>query len=178
MDESNPAAGKPLAVRSELLEKINQFAPHLIVLLEGPRPDPRPSPLAKKTTGDLIKLLEFGWLPSEVATIWNVDRTQLSHWIAADNKRAAQARLARKTQAEMWDRVAFAIGLHAPSDRVEMVRAKLLMDHCKWRASTYSPDEYVKRLSVKHAPAEKDARELTNAELQVIAQGGSIPGGL
>jgi hypothetical protein len=68
--------------------------------------------------------------------------------------------------------------LCAPSDRVEMVRAKLLMDHCKWRASTYSPDEYVKRLSVKTVVADKDARELTNAELQAIAQGGTLPGGL
>jgi hypothetical protein len=178
LNESNPEADKPLAVRPELLEKINQFAPHLIVLLEGPQADPRPSALGEKTTDELIKLLEFGWLPSEVATIWSIDRTQLLHWIAADNKRAAQAKLARKTQAEMWDRVAFAIGLFAPSDRVEMARAKLLMDHCKWRASTYSPDEYVKRLSVKNAVADKDARELTTAELQVIAQGGILPGGL
>jgi hypothetical protein len=178
LDESNPIADKSLALRSELLEKISQFAPHLIVLLESPQADLKSSSLVKKSTDDLIKLLEFGWLPSEVATIWSVDRAQLSHWITSDNKRAALAKLARKTQAEMWDRVAFAIGLCAPSDRVEMVRAKLLMDHCKWRASTYSPDEYVKRLSVKTVVADKDARELTNAELQAIAQGGTLPGGL
>jgi hypothetical protein len=103
LDESNPIADKSLALRSELLEKISQFAPHLIVLLESPQADLKSSSLVKKSTDDLIKLLEFGWLPSEVATIWSVDRAQLSHWITSDNKRAALAKLARKTQAEMWD---------------------------------------------------------------------------
>ncbi len=178
MDESNPNVFKLPAVRSELLEKIGQFAPHLLVLLEGPQVDPCLLPLSEKTTGELIQLLEFGWLPSEVATIWGVERAQLLRWVAADSGRAAKAKLARKGQAEMWDRVAFAIGLFAPSDRVEMVRAKLLMDHCKWRSSMYSPDEYVKRLAVKSTRVDKDARELTTAELQIIAQGGDLPGGL
>ena len=178
LDESNSAVHKSLVVGSELLEKISQFAPHLVVLLEGPQGETPTSPLVKKNTDDLVKLLEFGWLPSEVATIWRVDRAQLSRWIAADNNRSARAKLARKAQAEMWDRVAFAIGLCAPSDRVEMARAKLLMDHCKWRASAYNPDDYVKRLSVKSTIVDKEARELTTKELQIIARGDVLPGGL
>ena len=175
---SDPAPFKSFAARSELLEHISQFAPHLTALLEGPQIDPHPSPLEEKTADDLIQLLEFGWLVSEVAIIWRVDRAQLSQWIDADGQRSARARLARKAQAEMWDRIAFAIGLFAPSDRVEMARAKLLMDHCKWRSSMYSPEDYVKRLVVKNTTEEKEARELTTAELQIIASGGVLRGGL
>ena len=105
LDKSNPADYKSLLVRSELIEQIGQFAPHLVLLLEGPQVDPKPSVLKEKTTNDLIQLLELGWLPSEVATIWSVDRAQLSHWIAADPQRALQTKLARRTQAEIWDRV-------------------------------------------------------------------------
>jgi hypothetical protein len=176
LDDLGRVVHKELAISSALLEKIGQFAPHLLALLEGPQADPLALPLACKTTDDLIQLLEFGWFASEVATMWNVDRGQLSHWIAADNQRVARAKLARKAQAEMWDRIAFAIGLFAPSDRVEMARAKLLMDHCKWRSSMYSPDDYVKRLAVKNVTGEKDGRELTTAQLQVIARGGKLPG--
>jgi hypothetical protein len=178
LDESHPVDVRSLTGRSELLEKIGQFAPQLTVLLEGPRVEPQGSPLHAKTTDALIQLLEFGWLPSEVATIWGVDRAQLSHWIDSDKQRASQAKLARKGQAEMWDRVAFAIGLFAPSDRVEMARAKLLMDHCKWRSSMYDPEDYVKRLAIKNTVVDKDARELTTKELQIIAKGGTLPGGL
>jgi hypothetical protein len=177
LDEPHPVDVKSSTGRSELLKKIGQFAPQLTVLLEGPRIEPRPTPLRNKTTDMLIQLLEFGWLPSEVATIWGVDRALLSRWIDSDKQRAAQAKLARKAQAEMWDRVAFAIGLFAPSERVEMARAKLLMDHCKWRASMYDPEDYVKRLAVKNVVADKDARELTTKELQIIAKGGTLPGG-
>ncbi len=178
LDEPNASIYKSSADHSELLKKLGQYAPHLAVLLEGPQIDPHPSPLSTKTTDDFIQLLEFGWLPSEVAVMWGVDRAELSLWIDSDNRRSSRAKLARKSQAEMWDRVAFAIGLHAPSDKVEMVRAKLLMDHCKWRSSTYNPDDYAKRLTVKNVASDTDARELTTAELQIIARGGVLPGGL
>lgn len=178
MDEPDPIFHKSLAVRSELLEKINQFAPHLVALLEGPQVDLHPSPLTEKTTDDLVRLLEFGWLASEVAIIWRVDRVQLSQWIELDGRRSARARLARKAQAEIWDRIAFAIGLSAPSNKVEMARAKLLMDHCKWRASMCSPDDYGKRLAVKCMAEDRDARDLTTAELQIIARGDVLPGGM
>jgi hypothetical protein len=178
LDEPDPIACKPLVIHSQLLEQLSEFAPHLVTLLEGPQVDRRLSPLIEKTTDDLIQLLEFGWLVSEIAIIWRGDRAQLSQWISSDGQRSARARLARKAQAEMWDRIAFAIGLFAPSDKVEMTRAKLLMDHCKWRSSMYDPDDYVKRLAVKNKTDDRDARELTTAELQIIAGGGVLPGGL
>jgi len=178
LDQPDLGICKSFVLRSELLEKIAQFAPHFGALLEGPKADLRASTLTKKTTDDLIRLLEFGWLVSEVAIIWRVDRTQLSQWIESDGQRASRARLARKAQAEIWDRIAFAIGLFAASDKVEMARAKLLMDHCKWRSCMYSPEDYVKRVAVKNTTEQTDARELTNAELQVIARGGVVPGGL
>ncbi len=178
MDEADPVICQPFVLRSELLEKIAQFAPHFGVLLEGPRADLHASPLTARTTDELVRLLEFGWLVSEVATIWRVDRAQLSQWIESDGQRASRARLARKAQAEIWDRIAFAIGLFTASDKVEMTRAKLLMDHCKWRSCMYSPEDYVKRVVVKGTNENRDARELTTAELQVIARGDVIPGGL
>ena len=178
LDEPDAATCKPFVLRSELLEKIAQFAPHFGTLLEGPQADLHASPLTKKTTDDLIRLLEFGWLVSEIATIWRVDRAQLSQWIESDGQRSSRARLARKAQAEIWDRIAFAIGLFTASDKVEMARAKLLMDHCKWRSCMYSPEDYVKRVAVKNTTENRDARELTTAELQVIARGDVLPGGL
>jgi hypothetical protein len=102
----------------------------------------------------------------------------LSQWIGSDGQRASRARLARKAQAEIWDRIAFAIGLCAASDKVEMTRAKLLMDHCRWRSCMYSPEDYVKRVAVKNTTENREARELTTAELQVIAQGDVLSGGL
>lgn len=178
MGEADAVICKPFTLRSELLDKIAQFAPQFGALLEGPQAEPCASELTKKTTDDLVRLLEFGWLVSEVATIWRVDRTQLTQWIEADGQRASRARLARKAQAEIWDRVAFAIGLFAASDKVEMARARLLMDHCKWRACMYSPEDYVKRVAVRNTIESSDARELTTAELQIIARGEVLPGGL
>jgi hypothetical protein len=178
LDEPAPVICEPFVLRSQLLEKIAQFAPHFGILLEGPRLDLRALPLTKKTTDDLVQLLEFGWLVSEVATIWRVDWAQLSQWIESDGQRSSRARLARKAQAEIWDRIALAIGLFAASDKVEMTRAKLLMDHCRWRSCMYSPEDYVKRVAVKNTTENREARELTTAELQVIAQGDVLPGGL
>jgi hypothetical protein len=178
LDDPDPDICRPFVLRSELIEKIAQFVPHFGTLLAGPKVDFRLSPLTKKTTDELVRLLEFGWLVSEVATIWRVDRAQLSQWIEADGQRASRARLARKAQAEIWDRVAFAIGLFAASDKAEMTRAKLLMDHCKWRSCMYNPEDYVKRVAVKNTAENRDARELTTTELKVIAQGDVLPGGL
>jgi hypothetical protein len=178
LDEPAPDICRAFVLRSDLLEKISRFAPHLGTLLDGPKADARSTPLKKKTTDDLVRLLEFGWLVSEVAVIWRVDRARLSQWIESDGQRAARARLARKAQAEIWDRIALAIGLFAASDTVEMTRARLLMDHCKWRSCMYNPEDYVKRVADKNTNENRDSRELTTAELQVIAQGGELPGGL
>ena len=178
MDKPDAGLSKPFVLRSELLEKIALFAPHFGTLLEGPQVELHTSPLEKKTTDDLVRLLEFGWLVSEVAIIWRVDRAALAQWIDSDGQRASRARLARKAQAEIWDRIAFAIGLFTASDKVEMARAKLLMDHCKWRSCMYSPEDYVKRVAVRQTTEDRDVRELTTAELQVIARGDVLPGGL
>lgn len=178
MDEPDPVICRPFVSRSELLERIGQFAPHFGALLEGPQVDGQVSPLSKRTTDDLVRLLEFGWLVSEIATIWCVERAQLSQWIESDGQRSSRARLARKAQAEIWDRIAFTIGLFAPSDKVEMARARLLMDHCRWRSCMYSPEDYVKRVVVKNTTENRLARELTTAELQIIARGDVLPGGL
>jgi hypothetical protein len=42
----------------------------------------------------------------------------------------------------------------------------------------YSPEDYVKRVAVRNTIESSDARELTTAELQIIARGEVLPGGL
>lgn len=136
-------------------------------------------PLKQRTTDELINLIDSGKFLIEIAREWRVDNGDLNRWIAADNQRSASARLARKNQAIFWDYQAEQVLKNLPADGTpaQIVRARELASHYRWRAKCFNPGDYGDHVQVTHDD-NREARELTTAELQIIAAGGVLPGGL
>ena len=61
----------------------------------------------------------------------------------------------------------------AASDKNELKRATEIANYCKWMASKFDPDSYGTRVAVQNED-ERTARELTTAELMIIANGGTL----
>ena len=163
------------AGRPEFLELLAQVAPDVARLL-APRaaepPEP-PKPLRERRTDELIALLDDGWFLADIARLWGCGRSGLSAWIARDNERAARARLSRKQVSDLWAKVGMQMLVWAQSDRNEIKRATEIASYCKWMAAKFDPDSYGERVTVQ-AEDTRTARELTTAELMIIANGGTL----
>lgn len=130
--------------------------------------------LTERSTDELIDQIDAGRFMAEIAQFWNVSRTELNKWVALDARRSARAKSARRDQAELWDLVALQVLLHAPSDRVEIMRAEKIAQHCRWRAEALCRDDYGR--TRKHQVDEPSAREMTTRELEIIAREEVTPG--
>ena len=95
----------------------------------------------------------------------------MNAWIARDSERAARARLSRKQVSDLWAKAGMQMLVWA--DKNEIKRATEIANYCKWMASKFDPDSYGARVAVQ-TEDERTARELTTAELMIIAYGGSL----
>jgi hypothetical protein len=79
----------------------------------------------------------------------------------------------------LWDFKAERVLLDLPDDAspAAMLRARELASHYRWRAKCFNPGDYGDHVQVTHDDT-RTARELTTAELEVIAAGGVLPGAL
>ncbi|HVE21822.1 MAG TPA: hypothetical protein VNC39_07595 [Acidocella sp.] len=163
------------AGRPEWLGLLAQVAPDVARLLAPPAPpalDPQKT-LRERRTEDLIALLDDGWFLADIARLWGCGRSGLNAWIARDNERAARARLSRKQVSDLWAKAGMQMLVWAASDKNELKRATEIANYCKWMASKFDPDSYGARVAVQNED-ERTARELTTAELMIIANGGSL----
>jgi hypothetical protein len=163
--------------RPEFLDLLAQVAPDVARLLAPPAP---PEPDHKKTlrerrTDELVALLDDGWFLADIARLWGCGRSGLNAWIARDNERAARARLPRKQVSDLWAKAGMQMLVWATSDRNEITRAREIASYCKWMAAKFDPDSYGGRVTVQ-AEDKREARELTTAELLIIANGGTLNG--
>jgi hypothetical protein len=71
-------------------------------------------------------------------------------WLDRNPGHSARALGARKVTAVLWDEQAEQVLREAPSDREEIMRAKELAQHFRWRASKINPREYGDKLDVNH----------------------------
>lgn len=179
--ESAPVAEEKTVVaaragRPEFLELLAQVAPDVARLLapcaEPPEPDQK-KPLRERRTDELIALLDDGWLLADIARLWGCGRSGLSAWVARDNERAARAKLSRKQVSDLWAKAGMQMLVWAQSDRNEITRAREIASYCKWMAAKFDPDSYGGRVTVQ-AEDKRTARELTTAELMIIANGGTL----
>ena len=172
------ARGVPNAFRVEpvaYIKVIRQTAPALVELFEQAVPEVAKRPLADRSTDELLNQIDAGRFLAEIARFWNVPAGDLAKWIAADADRSRRVKLARKNQAALWDWAALQVLLHAPSDRVEIARAEKIALHCRWRAEALGRDDYGQNIKLTQVD-ERNARELTTRELEIIALGGLMPG--
>lgn len=157
------------------VDAIRQAAPTLGDIFALVTPEVVEKPIAERSTNELIIQIDAGKFLAEIAHLWRVPASDLNRWIVADADRFTKANLARKNQAALWDWVALQVLLHAPSDRVEIARAEKIARHCRWRAEMFNRDDYGQSLKVTQMD-ERNARELTTHELEIIARGGGLPG--
>jgi hypothetical protein len=163
------------AVRAAYVEAIKHTAPTLGRLFELLAPEILEKPLRERSTDELIIQIDAGRFTIEIARLWSVSAHELNRWIASDSERVSRVSEARKNQAALWDWVALQVLLHAPSERVEIMRAEKIAHHCRWRAEAFSREEYGRVIKSTQVD-DPNARELTTRELEVIARGGLLPG--
>jgi hypothetical protein len=157
------------------LDLLAQVAPDVARLLAPPaRPEQdQKKTLRERRTDELIALLDDGWFLADIARLWGCGRSGLNAWIARDNGRAARARLSRKQVSDLWAKAGMQMLVWATSDKNEITRAREIASYCKWMAAKFDPDAYGARVSVQ-AEDTRSARELTTAELMIIANGGTL----
>ena len=163
------------AVRAVYVEAIRHAVPALAEILTLVLPEAVKRPLSQRTTEELIRQIDAGRFFVEIARLWRVSANELNRWIVTDAERFARAKLARRNQAALWDWVALQVLLHAPSDRVEIMRAEKIAQHCRWRAEAFSRDDYGRNIKVTQVD-EPVASALTTRELELIARGDTLPG--
>jgi hypothetical protein len=173
-----PTSQKPdialLGPSSAYMLAIMQAAPALADIFAPPSLEAVAKPLSERSTDELVVQIDAGRFLAEIARLWGVPTSDLNRWVAMDAQRFERANLARRNQAALWDWVALQVLLHAPSNRVEIVRAEKIAQHCRWRSKVFDRHEYGQNVKVTQVD-EREARELTTRELKIIAQGGVLP---
>jgi hypothetical protein len=92
-------------------------------------------------------LIIDGVTMSQIACDLNINRSQVTRWIAADKDRAAQSDAARRFAARTWDERAelelkqagTAKNMGIAERKFELARAEALAHHYRWRASKIDP---------------------------------------
>ncbi len=161
--------------RAVYVDAIMHAVPALADIFALAPPETVERALSERSTEELIAQIDAGRFFAEIARLWRVAMSDLNKWILDDPERFSRANLARKNQAALWDWVALQVLLHAPSDRVEIVRAEKIAQHCRWRAEVFNRDDYGQNIKVTQVDG-RNARELTTQELEIIARGGVLPG--
>ncbi len=174
MEVPAPSVVVARAGRPEWLGLLAQVAPDVARLLVPPEPPAQDQKtLRERCTDELIALLDDGWFLADIARLWGCGRSGLSAWIARDSERAARARLSRKQVSDLWAKAGMQMLVWAAPDQNELKRAKEIANYCKWMASKFDPDSYGTRVAVE-SEDQRTARELTTAELMIIANGGTL----
>lgn len=168
---SLPEAHTSISVRATYVDAICAAVPELSAVLRPAVPQSEPKPIGKRRTEELLGLIDAGLFNAQIARAWGVSYDTLARWIASDAERSARARQARRRQAELWDHVALQVIAHAPSDRIELARAAMLAQHCRWRAEAFNRDRYGRDGEDEE---QRPERELTTRELRIIAAGGVV----
>jgi hypothetical protein len=159
--------------RAYFSDALIQAVPELAAVIRPIPGEADERPLGTRSTEDLLQLIDCGLYDSQIALRWGVPIHKLAKWIESNIERSKRANEARQRQAALWDWAAFQVLANAPSDRVEIIRAEKLAQHCRWRAESFNRSQYGKNLKVTHDD-ERPARELSTQELEIIAGGGLI----
>lgn len=95
-----------------------------------------------------------------------VDMGAMHRWMNSDDQRSARYLAARKASASSFDQLALNTLRDAPSDKVEIMRAREIASHMRWMAKTRDPRQYGDKLevdqksTVTHNMGEVDAQIL------------------
>lgn len=93
---------------------------------------------------DLIcALILDGNMLADIARAFGVNRSTLHYWVADASapERSARVKDARTVAAAAWDEKAEALLLNA-KDNFELMKAKELSHHYRWRAKAIAPRDY------------------------------------
>lgn len=112
----------------------------------------------------LFERLTQGETYRRIADAHNVDISTLYSWFhkKANIERYAAALTAR---ADFYAEKAEEFILNAPSDKVELMRARELAHHWRWRASKSNPNKYGERASID-LQGKLEVHQITGMEIK------------
>jgi predicted transcriptional regulator len=129
----------------------------------------------------VMSMIESGVSHTEIAQIAGCPRSSVGRWLRADSGRSARADEAMERAAGAFDDLAQKTVQNAP-DAFELMKAKELALHYRWRAKSYNPAKYGDRTTLagdKNAPIELRSKQeiattLSMDELMAIALKGRL----
>lgn len=91
----------------------------------------------------ICALILDGNMLADIARAFSVSRSTLHYWIADPSvpERSARVKEARTVAAAAWDEKAEAL-LRDAKDNFELMKAKELSHHYRWRAKAIAPRDY------------------------------------
>lgn len=123
--------------------------------MDKPEPDRRRQTAAERLDeigiDEIAGRIRAGESQREISTALSMSVDRLSCWLHATPERSARARAAMAASAESWIDRGHAYLLDAPSDAVEIARARALEQHCARRAAIRNPHGYGDKLGVQHS---------------------------
>jgi hypothetical protein len=97
----------------------------------------------------LCEQIETGKSQREIADSLKLLNSDISKWLALDEKRSARVREARVISSRHWDEQAEAVLIAADEDKPGAItKARELASHYRWRAKCYAPKEYGDKVGV------------------------------
>lgn len=104
------------------------------------------------------------------------DRSDVSRWLAADEKRSARAAVARTTSAAAFDDECARL-IAGASDIFELAKAKEMAQHLRWRASKIAPRIYGDKLIHEGEVTLSLAQQLRELSAAPVPAHAALPGG-
>ena len=120
--------------------------------------------------------LVTGESQQQIANSLGMTEGSLRYWLSEDSTRSARAKEARKISAETSDYMAERVLIDLPADATpaQVVQARELASHYRWRAKTRDPANYGEKLDLNHSGKIELTDEQVDARLGLLLKKAGI----
>lgn len=119
------------------------------IVRTGPGISPSADKLNAKGVEQICLDIASGISFNQMSKQLDISMGSLLAWVEADPDRSARIRAARAQSAKFWDEKAEE-EIRAAKDPLEMVKARELAHHFRWRAKVVAPREYGDKVTQEH----------------------------